>query len=114
MKCILHITSTGNLQFVNDIECRAAEHLILFVAKCLGRSDYDGVSGMYTNRIDVFHITYGNAIAVCIAHHFILNFFPSCDAALYEYFTDAGQTQAVGQDFNQFLLIMCNTTAGST
>ena len=39
---------------------------------------------MYTNRVNVFHITYSNTVSSTISHYFVLDFFPSCNAAFYK------------------------------
>ena len=50
---------------------------------------------MYTDRIDIFHVTYGDTVAVRITHYLILDLFPSCDTTLYQYLSDTGKTQTV-------------------
>ena len=68
---------------------------------------------MYTDRIDIFHITYGDAVSCGITHYFVLDLFPARDAALYQYFSDTAQTQSVGKDVDQFILIMRDSAAAS-
>ena len=41
---------------------------------------------MYTYRVQVFHITYGNAVTIAVTHYFVLDLFPSCDATFYQNF----------------------------
>ena len=113
MQRILYVTSSGNIQLIDDVQSRASKHLILLVPQCLGRSNYDGVSGVNANRIDVLHITYGDAVAVGIAHYLILDFLPACDTALYQHLSHTAQTKSVGKNVNQLLLIVGDTTAAS-
>ena len=35
--------------------------------KCLGRCNYDTVTGMNTNRIDILHITYSNTVSIALS-----------------------------------------------
>ena len=84
MKRKLHVTSSGNLKLIDDVQCRGTKHLIFFITQGLGRCNYDTVPGVNTHRINIFHITYGNAVACTIPHHFIFDFLPSCNTAFYQ------------------------------
>ena len=42
---------------------------------------------MDTDRINIFHITYCDAVTFCIAHHFVLDLFPARDTAFYKNLT---------------------------
>ena len=68
---------------------------------------------MYSDRVDIFHITYGNAVACTVTHNLVFDFFPACDAALYKYLSDTGQTQTVFKDLFKLCLIVGDTAAGS-
>ena len=68
---------------------------------------------MNTNRIDILHITYRDAVSVGITHYFVLNLFPAGDAALNQNFSDTAQTQTVGQDLNQLFFVVGDTAAAS-
>ena len=113
MQRILHITSTGNIQFTDDIQCRCTQHLILFITQCLRRCYYDTISGMYTNRINIFHITYSNAVTIAVTHYLVLDLFPSCDASLYQYLTNTRQAKSVFQNFHQLYSVVSDTAATS-
>ncbi len=69
---------------------------------------------MHAHRIDIFHITYGNAVACAVPHHLILNLFPSCDAAFHQNLSHPGEPQTISQNLLQFNLVMGDTTAGAT
>ena len=47
---------------------------------------------MYTYRVQVFHITYGNAVTIAVTHYFVLDLFPTRDTTLYQYLSYTGQT----------------------
>ena len=113
MKRILYVTSAGDIQLADDIQRRGTEHLVLLVSQSLGRSDYDTVSGMNPHRVNIFHITYGNAVALAVTHHLIFDFLPACDAAFDQNLSDTGKSQSVRQDFFQFHHIVCDTAAAS-
>ena len=66
---------------------------------------------MDTDGIDVFHIADCDHIACAVAHDFIFDLFPACDAALYQDLADSGQTKSVGQDLVQLVLVRGNAAA---
>ena len=68
---------------------------------------------MNADRIDIFHITNGDHIARTVAHHFVFDFLPSCDASLHQDLSHTGQTKAVFQDLRTFFRVLCDTAAGT-
>ena len=69
---------------------------------------------MHADRIDVFHVTYSDAVTCTVTHHLILDLFPAGDTALYEHLSHTGETQTVLQDFHELVGIMSDTTAASS
>ena len=69
---------------------------------------------MNTNRVNVLHVADCDAVSCAVTHYFIFNFFPSCDAALYQNFTYTRKTETILQDFTEFIFIMGDTAAAST
>ena len=113
IQCILYVTSTCNVQLADDVQRRSTQHLVLFVSKCLRRSYYDTVSCMHTNRINIFHITYGNAIACAVTHDLVLNFLPSGDATLYQNLSHTRKTKSVFQNLSQLIFVVRDSAAAS-
>ena len=113
MKGVLYVTSTCDTKLCDDVQSGSTEHLIFLVSKCLGRCDYDGVTGMDTNRIDVFHVADCDAVSCTVTHYFVFNFFPSCDAAFYQNFSYTGKSESVLEDLSQFIFVVGNTAAAS-
>ena len=68
---------------------------------------------MNAHRVDILHITYGNAVAVAVSDHFIFNFFPTADIAFNKDLTDTAQSQTIAGNIMQLLCIMCNTAAAA-
>ena len=83
-QCVLNVTSACNSKLCDNVQGRGTEHLVLFVSKSLGRSNYDGVSCVDTNRVNVLHIADSDAVSCTVTHYLILDFFPACDTALYQ------------------------------
>ena len=69
---------------------------------------------MYTDRIDIFHVTHGDTVAVRITHYLILDLFPACDTTLNQHLAYTGKTKSICKDLLQFFLIVCDSTAAST
>ena len=85
MQGILYVTSPCDIQLTDNIQSGSTQHLVFFVTQCLGRSHNDTVSGMYADRVNIFHITYRDTVTVSVPHHLIFNFFPSGNAALHKH-----------------------------
>ena len=81
---VLYVASAGDVQLADDVQGGGTQHLIFFIAKGLGRCYDDTVSGVHADRVDVFHVADGDAVAGTIPHDFVLDLFPSGDAAFYQ------------------------------
>ncbi len=114
MQCELYITPSCNFQLTDNIQRRAAQHLIFFISQRLRGCYDDTVSRMYTHRVDIFHITYGNAVTGTVPHDLILDLFPARDTALHEYLSHSGKPQTIGQYLFQLDLIVGDTAAASS
>ena len=114
MKSKLYVTSSGDLQLTDDIQCRSTEHLIFFIPQSLGRCYNDTVTGMHADRVDIFHVADGDHISCSVTHYLVLDLFPACDTTLNQNLTYTGQTKSICKDLFQFFLIVCDSTAAST
>ena len=92
---VLHVTSACDVQLTDDIQRGGTKHLVLLVSQCLRRSHNNAVSGMHTHRINIFHVTNRDAVALAVTHHLVFDLFPSRDTALYEHLSYTGETQTV-------------------
>ena len=110
---VLHVAASGNVQLADDVQGGGTEHLVLLVPQRLGGRHDDTVSCVHAYRVDIFHITYSNAVAVAIPHYLVLDLFPSRDAALYKHLPHAGETQAVLQDLHKLLPVVGDTAAAA-
>ena len=114
VECILHVTTTFDLQFANDFESRVAEELILFVSKSLRRTNNDRVASVDADRVDVFHITDSDSSVVSIAHHFVFDFFEAFDTLFYEHLVYRRKSEGIAHDFAEFLFVVGKTTTSTT
>ena len=112
-QCVLNVTSTCDSKLCDNVQGRGTEHLVLFVPKSLGRSNYDGVSCVDTNRVNVLHVADSDAVSCTVTHYLILDFFPAGDAALYQNLSNTGKTKTILQDLTKLVFIVGNSTAAS-
>ena len=68
---------------------------------------------MDAHRVNVLHITNRDYIACAVAHHLVLDFLPSGDAALHQHLSHTGKAQSVFQYFSALFRIGGNTAAGT-
>ena len=113
MQGVLYVASAGDVQLADDVQGGSTQHLIFFIAKGLGRCYDDTVSGVHADRVDVFHVADGDAVAGTIPHDFVLDLFPAGDAAFYQNLSYSGQTQTIFEDFYEFFVVMGDSAAAS-
>ncbi|MNZ76155.1 hypothetical protein D3C78_946530 [compost metagenome] len=68
---------------------------------------------MYTYRIEVFHITYNDAVIVRIAHNLILNFLHTGNGFLDQALADRAVTNSRCDRLAQLFLVRANAAARS-
>ena len=112
-QCVLNVTSACDSKLCDNVQGRGTKHLVLFVSKSLGRSNYDGVSCVDTNRVNVLHVADSDAVSCAVTHYLILDFFPACDTALYQNLSNTGKTKTILQDLTKLVFIVGNSAAAS-
>ena len=114
MKGVLHVTAPGDIQLADNVKSGGPQHLVLLVPQCLGGSHNDTVAGVHAYRVDIFHITYGDTVALAVPHHLILDLFPSGDTPLYQHLSHTGKPEAVLQDLHKLMPVVGDTAAASS
>ena len=94
----LHIAAALNLQCPDHSEGTVAEHVVLLVGQGLRGTDDDRVTGMDSNRVNIFHITDGDGCVVTVTHDFVFNLFISLNAFFNQHLMDRRQLQGVFHD----------------
>ena len=51
--------------------------MVFAVGERLGWSHYYTFAGVNSERIEILHITHGDAIVVTVAYHLVFHFFPA-------------------------------------
>ena len=60
------------------------EHLIFLICECLRGSNYDGVTSVDANGVEIFHATNSNSCIVSITHNLELDLLITLDALFYK------------------------------
>mmetsp|Transcript_18061 Transcript_18061/g.42645 ORF Transcript_18061/g.42645 Transcript_18061/m.42645 type:complete len:263 (+) Transcript_18061:2073-2861(+) len=91
---------------------RLAQHVVFFVAECLGWRHHNTFTSVDSKRIKVLHVADGDTVVISIAHNFILDFLPPLHALFDEDLRSnreclAGHLTKVG-------FVLADTTSKST
>ena len=113
MKRILNVTSASDSQLCDNIQGRSTKHLVFFVPKSLRRSNYNRVACVNAYWVNVLHVADCDAVSCAVAHYFILNLFPACNAALYKDLAYTGKTKTIFENLSQFVFVVGNTAAAA-
>ena len=84
----LDVAAALDPERADDAQRGRAEHLVLLVGERLRRRDDDGVAGMHAHRVDVLHVADGDAGVTAVAHHLVLDLFPTEEGALDKHLAD--------------------------
>ena len=109
----LYVTASCYIQLIDNIKSRGTQHLIFLVRQSLGRRYNDTVSCMDAYGINILHVADSDTVPCTVAHHFIFDLLPSCNAPLHQNLAHSGKSQTVFQNAFQLFLIVCNTAAAS-
>ena len=80
------------------------QHGKLFVIERTGRSNYDTFTGVYPQRVDIFHAGNGETVVVLVADYLELDFFPAFQRFFYKNLRRVGEC-VFGKSFQFFLII---------
>ena len=61
----------------DDTDSQFTKFMILRIGQCLRRGDHDSLAGMDTQRVEVLHVTYSDAVIITVTDHFILHLLPA-------------------------------------
>ena len=83
------------------------------VGQGLGGSHDHRVTGVDAHGVEVLHVTYGDHVALVVAHHLVLDLFPAGDALFHQDLMDGRKAQAVGADLDQLFAGLADAAAGA-
>ena len=113
VQCQLYVAATNYAQFADDINGSLAQHLHFFIIQGLSRSHNDGVTGVHTYGVQIFHGADGDAVVNSVADNLKFDFLPASDGAFNQALADGAITQALLYNINQLILIFSNTATGA-
>ena len=61
----------------DDLDGKFAQEIVVVVGQGLGRSHDDALSGVDSERVEVFHIADRDTVVITVADNFIFNFLPA-------------------------------------
>ncbi len=85
VESILHVALSDDADVPDDADGQVAQLVILRIGKRLRRGDDDALSGMDAQRVEVLHVTHGDAVVETVAHHLILYFLPALQALFHQH-----------------------------
>ena len=77
VKSILYVTFANNSNVSYYFNRERTQLMVLWIGKCLRRSNNYWFAGMDAKRVEILHITYCNTVVVLVAYNLIFNLFPS-------------------------------------
>ena len=113
VQSVLHVAAPFDLEVADDVDGCGAEHLVLAVGQGLGRSHYDGVAGVDTYGVDIFHSADDDAVVRAVPHDFKLHFLPARNGPFHQNLVDGRQLDAAVGNFFHFIAVMGNAAAGA-
>ena len=81
---VLDVTFTYDTQVADTLAGEGLQGSNLFFRQGAGRSYYDGLTGMDTQRVEVLHAGYREAVVVRVADNLELDFFPAFQRFFYQ------------------------------
>mmetsp|Transcript_33629 Transcript_33629/g.83769 ORF Transcript_33629/g.83769 Transcript_33629/m.83769 type:complete len:577 (-) Transcript_33629:2098-3828(-) len=73
---VLDVALAHDAQVAHHVDGGGAQHVVLRVRERLRGCDYDGVSRVHAERVEVFHVAHGDAVVGRVAHHLVLHLLP--------------------------------------
>ena len=110
----LHVAAAFDFQASDDGKGCIPQHLILTVGQGLGWRDDDTVTGMYTNRIQIFHTADDDAVILAVSDNLILHFFPARYRLFQQNLPDGAFLDAQLAEMFQFFVVVSDAATCAT
>jgi len=81
---VLNVALSYHTEMTDNLDGGRSEHVVLLIRKGLRRGHDNRVTGVDTQRIEVLHVTHGDAVVLGVANDFILGFLPALETLLYQ------------------------------
>ena len=87
--------------------------MVLFICERLAGCHNYRVSGVYSDRVEVFHVAHGNSGVVGVAHYLVLYLLVALYALLNQHLMNRGEGEGVFHHFAHFFRIVGKAASGS-
>ena len=109
----LHVAAAFYIQRPDDFQGAVPEHMVFLVGQGLAGSDDDGVAGVDTDGIHIFHVAHGDGGVVGIPDDLILHLVIALDALFHQNLMHRGQGQSFFHHFPQAGFVVGKAAAGA-
>ena len=109
----LNVAAAFDLQLTDDLDGTVVEHLEIMIVKRQDRRDDDRVTGMHTDRVDVFHAADRNRLVIGVTHDFKFDFLIALHALFDQDLMNRGKLEGIDADLFQFLFVIGKASAGA-
>ena len=114
MQCKLTVAAALYAQLFNNVQRCFSQHGEFFRSQSYCRSNNDGVTGMNTNWVNVFHRANSDAVSLGVTNYLEFDLFPTGNTFFNQNLSNWRQTQTIGCDFIEIFPSVCDTAAGTT
>ncbi|KAH8720481.1 hypothetical protein HC256_000873 [Beauveria bassiana] len=101
---VLDVALADDAEVADNLDGGGAEHVVLFVAQRLAGGDDDGVAGVDSKRVKIFHVADGDTVVVGVADDFVLDLLPAFERLFNEDLRREGE--GAGGHVAQLLLVV--------
>ena len=96
----------------DDLDGQCTQLMVFRIGQCLRGSNHDRLARMDAQRVEVLHVTHGDAVVVAVAHYLIFDFLPALQTLLHQHLR--GERESLLGQFIEFLLIVTETRSETT
>ena len=109
----LDIAAALDLQLADDADGTVVEHFEVAVVQTQNRGHDDGITRVHADGIDVFHAADGDGGVVGVTHDLKLDLLITPDALFDQHLVDGRESEGVGADGDQLVLVVGKAAAGA-
>ena len=109
----MDVAATLHLEGTDDFQRTVAQHVVFPVRQRLRGTHDDGIAGVNTDGVQIFHVADGDGGVICVADHFVLDLLVALDALFDEDLTNRGKFKPGFQQLLKLRLTVGKSTAGS-
>ena len=113
VECELDVTASFHLEGTDYLQRTVAQHMIFPVRQRLRGTHDDGIAGVNTDGVQIFHVADGDGGVICVADYFVLDLLVALDTLFDEDLTNRRKFKPGFQQLLKLRLTVGKSTAGS-